>query len=195
MAADRRTNRWLTWITVLTIVATVGIGYSQIASKAAVRKTRRNRDYKLLPAKQEAGDSVTIRGRVLKPDGQPFGGVRIQIVRYFANNWVDRPPLATGVTDAAGKFELTYKKAEIAAGPSQSTRQPEILIAATAEGYGLQWTTWKAIDASNPLIFNLAPLIPIGGQTVDSEEEPRCRPRKNSFKCRNGGISDHGTTP
>jgi beta-lactamase regulating signal transducer with metallopeptidase domain len=130
-----------------------------------------------IPAKTKASSSagqsndvVTLRGQVLRPDGQPAAGARVTVRRNYWNRGVAWLPVAVATAHANGKFELSYS-------PSQHVDEvgsdvKYATIAAQAEGFGVQWANVQDVIGSKPLVLKLVPEVPIRGRIVDLEGKP-----------------------
>ena len=123
-----------------------------------------------LPSKEEAGDAVTIRGRVLRPDGEPAAGAKVSARRTYWTNNVKWRPLATAIADAEGRFELSYRRSQLV--DEFSLPAESVTVAAQAEGFGVQWRPLAEIDAQKPLVLRLVPDLPVRGRVVDLEGRP-----------------------
>jgi nitrogen fixation protein FixH len=149
-----------------------------------------------LPSKEEHGDVLTIRGRVLMVDGRPVAGAKVSVVMFvkpsvstggaaakpdnrhlsqFAR--MPRPKcvtLAVTQSGVTGTFELTYRKSQFPAGE----RWEYAPVVAEKEGLGAnEPISWWRIDAAKPFVLTLVPDLPIHGRIVDLEGKPIARVR------------------
>lgn len=116
-------------------------------------------------------DCVTVRGRVVDPDGRAVENADVYAVRWYWD-WGDKKPLAQAKTDGNGQFEITYSKSDFFhAGRVQQWR--EAVIAAFAQGYGPDWVSYDDIPSgTEPTLRLVADDVPIEGRIVDKEGKP-----------------------
>jgi beta-lactamase regulating signal transducer with metallopeptidase domain len=128
---------------------------------------------KLLPAKEEKGDLLTIRGQVLGPDGRPQVGATITV---FCPSYVNRieqwASIARVTVGPTGLFELVYRKSQCDVVPGETDWWKAALIEIEANGLAFHWTYWRFIDASKPLVISLVPDVPIRGRVLDLQGQP-----------------------
>jgi hypothetical protein len=105
---------------------------------------------------------VTIRGRVLTPDGSPAAGATLYLMRPGKRMTDVSPPEKVATTDAAGRFEIT------ANGPSASVFGKLIAV---ADGHALEWADVLSPPAGE-LTLKLAADLPIRGRLLDLEGRP-----------------------
>jgi hypothetical protein len=145
----------------------------------------------LLPSKEEHGDLLTIRGRVLMSDGRPVPGADVSVVTFVPSGTSPEGPSKTrdirrlslfgqmqrqkGVTLAAtqssvtGTFELTYRKSQV----QRLDMWKYAAIVAEKQGLGVnEWINWSRMDAATSLVVMLVPDRPIRGRIVDLEGKP-----------------------
>ena len=145
----------------------------------------------LLPSKEEHGDLLTIRGRVLMSDGRPVADANVSVVTLFSTGasaeaaakkrdirHLSQFPrlrreksltLAATQSSVTGSFELTYRKSQI---PRVDMWKYAPVVAEKA-GLGVnEWVGWQRIDGSKPLVITLVPDLPIRGRIVDLEGKP-----------------------
>src|SRR5262249_9710556 len=118
------------------------------------------------PPVAAAAESVTISGRVLRPDGTPAAGAKLY--SYHANSDAEKTgethsPIVRGTTDGDGRFRIDVPKADLGTGPGGDP----LPIVATADGLGLDWSPVK--NPHDELSLRLVPDQPIAGRVVDSE--------------------------
>lgn len=123
------------------------------------------------PAQKENETQFTIRGQVLKPNGQPAAGAKVFALRNYATARVPWRPLATAATGPDGEFELRVVM------PSARDGRVGVglWIAARDEGFGMQWIQWggrRRADASAKPVLKLVPESPIHGRVVDWNGKP-----------------------
>ena len=124
-------------------------------------------------SKEVTGDIVKIRGTVLRPDGSPAAGAKISAVHsvYF-NRVSKRRSIASISTEADGRFALVYRRSQYGKKPGEPDQWDEITIVAEADGCSLEWLDQMRVNASKPLVFNLAPDFPIHGRVLDLQAQP-----------------------
>jgi RNA polymerase sigma factor (sigma-70 family) len=121
------------------------------------------------PPLAAAPESVTLSGRVLRPDGAPAVGAKLY--SYHANSDAKKTgethsPIVRGTTDGDGRFRIDVPKADLATGPGGDP----LPIVATADGLGIDWSPVK--NPGEALTLRLVPDQPIAGRVVDSEGRP-----------------------
>jgi RNA polymerase sigma factor (sigma-70 family) len=77
--------------------------------------------------KEGPKESLTFAGRVLDPDGKPVAGATLSVWTSAAKRDAPRPRQTTGKD---GRFRVSVRRADL---------QPQAVVVATAEGYGLDW--------------------------------------------------------
>ncbi len=169
----------------------------------------------LLPSKEEHGDLLTIRGRVVMSDGRPVAGAKVSVVtflgpadsagkaatkpdiRHLSQFAARRAPpkrvtLAVTQSSVTGTFQLTYRKSQF----DPADRWQYAPIVAEKQGLGAnEWVTWWRIDASKPFVLTLVPDLPIRGRIVDLEGKPIPGVRVDaggSTRRAAGGVSSPG---
>jgi beta-lactamase regulating signal transducer with metallopeptidase domain len=113
---------------------------------------------------------VTVRGRVLLPNGRPAVGATVRAVKWAYHRFGARPEeqtvLATLVVDSQGGFQ-----GNVDVGP---LREPglEINLWATLYGYGLALHPLVPAEKSGLIEMKLVEDEPIRGRVVDLEGQP-----------------------
>jgi beta-lactamase regulating signal transducer with metallopeptidase domain len=124
-----------------------------------------------LPASPEhKSDVVTLRGQVLRPDGQPAAGARVSMRRNYWTNNVKWLPVAVAKADGTGNFELSYRPSQFV--DDVGTDAKSSTVAAEAEGFGAGWVQLGDVEGSKPLVLKLVAEVPIRGRVVDLEGKP-----------------------
>jgi beta-lactamase regulating signal transducer with metallopeptidase domain len=126
----------------------------------------------LTPAKEEHGDVITVRGRVLKPDGRPAVGVKVSAIWNVDTIEVEYRQIASVSTSPSGLFELVYRKSQSGKIGDRVAEWKETVIEVEAEGCGVEWTYGPRIDPAKPLVLKLSPEFPIHGRLVDLQGQP-----------------------
>lgn len=126
------------------------------------------------PADKPA-DPVTVRGRVLDPDGKPIEGARLywpRVPKSEPKSEDDIEIPQRGKTDSEGRFTIELPRSDI---------KPDwnLALIAAADGYGVAWADWPAIEKSGELTLRLVKDQPIEGRIVTSEGKPLAGVRVN----------------
>jgi RNA polymerase sigma factor (sigma-70 family) len=129
-----------------------------------------------LEPKDEAEETVAIRGRVLDPDGEPFAGAKIYAYRHDRRRreglFAPGLPAPDATSDADGRFEFATPD------PGLRTLQVQAhwahpTVAALAPGFGPGWSAFTTADQARDLTLKLAKDdVPIVGRIVDFEGHP-----------------------
>ncbi|HUG67243.1 MAG TPA: carboxypeptidase-like regulatory domain-containing protein [Pirellulaceae bacterium] len=106
------------------------------------------------------GERVTVRGRVLNPDSQPFAGARVYAGRLSWGRDSERQLLVETESDQEGRFEFSIPKRRFLGGSIQ--------VAAAAPGFGPAWV-WRESELHHDLLLRLVSDEPIKGRLVDPE--------------------------
>jgi protocatechuate 3,4-dioxygenase beta subunit/predicted DNA-binding protein (UPF0251 family) len=108
---------------------------------------------------------ITIRGRVLAPDGQPVAGSKLYMTTAWGYPHEPSPSPEYGTTGPDGRFRLAVPKAEFEGNFS--------VVAAAAPNYGAGWVKVHPDDQRDELTIRLVEDdVPINGQIIDLEGEP-----------------------
>lgn len=133
------------------------------------------------PALEEKGDTVTVRGRVLDPDGKPLAGADVCLGWYRGYPlewwpWTVEPlrPARGGKSGPDGRFCFTLTKKQLYATMRTVTANPwrEIQVVAASKGYG---PAWRYVTAKEPKELTLRLVrdsAPIRGRVVDLQGRP-----------------------
>jgi RNA polymerase sigma factor (sigma-70 family) len=119
------------------------------------------------PKTDKPAEAVTVRGRVLDPDGKPVKGARLYWPHVLKN-----PPRSEddieyperGKSDAEGRFQFELPRSDIFS--------PKMSLIATAKGYGADWAQLPAGDAPAELTLRLVKDQAIQGRIVSTEGKP-----------------------
>ena len=124
------------------------------------------------PDSPEASGKVTVRGRVLTPDGRPVAGAKLYWTPPIDFAWLPYRSRECATTAPDGRFEfLADRRPEMVFG-YEKVRAEETVIAAAAAGYGLAWVKVPAEGRHDELTLQLVEDQPITGQIVDLEGKP-----------------------
>jgi RNA polymerase sigma factor (sigma-70 family) len=108
---------------------------------------------------------VTVRGRVLGPDGRPVPGAKLYMTLAWGYPHEPSPSPEYATTGTDGRFQFAVPEAEFG---DQFT-----VVAATAPNYGAGWASVSPEDTPDELTIRLADDgVPITGQIIDLEGKP-----------------------
>jgi RNA polymerase sigma factor (sigma-70 family) len=136
------------------------------------------------PSLVEKGDTVTVCGRVLDPDGKPFAGAEITLWWHlgywgFYKAWHPRTntpfkPRYGATSDKDGRFRFTFAKSEVDENPLaifEGSRLSTQVVAA-AKGYGPAWAVREGATPAE-LTLQLAKAdVPLKGRVIDFQGRP-----------------------
>ncbi|HEX7378076.1 MAG TPA: hypothetical protein VF278_13230 [Pirellulales bacterium] len=123
--------------------------------------------------KAAADDLITVTGTVVDPQGKPFAGAKLFAARWYWEPHIPHPPLAETTSDAQGHFTISYRKSQFNIDVGREDQWKEVSIAATADGFGAAWVTWRDIPrGEHPTLRLVADDVPIAGRVVDLEGKP-----------------------
>ncbi len=120
-------------------------------------------------------DRLTVRGRVLDPDGRPFAGARIYLYRLDPRDGealFNDPPAPDAVSQGDGRFQFTIPN------PGLQTNQVgpnwgDPIVAALARGFGPAWVPVTTAEDARELTLELVKDdVPIVGRILDLEGRP-----------------------
>ena len=125
-----------------------------------------------LAATVDDDDVITIRGKVVTPDGQAAVDVPLYVLRWYWN-YGERKPLAVTRSDGNGRFEISYRKSQFAESAGRPNQWRETYIAAFADGYGPGWAHYDRLKrGEQPTITLARDDVPIEGRVIDLEGNP-----------------------
>lgn len=132
---------------------------------ASPQATQGNKDK---TPRQQEGEGVAVMGRVLDPDGKPIEGARLYWPRVPKEEPLSEDDIEIpqrGKTDSDGRFRFELPRSDI---------KPDwnLSLIAAADGYGVAWAEWSAIEKGGELTLRLVKDHPIEGRIVTSEGKP-----------------------
>jgi len=145
---------------------------AQAPQQAAIEGSKKEqRQLADAPKQTEGNDHVKVSGRVLDPDGKPFGGARLYLGGDTSPESFDDPKKPTYHVRARsgddGRFAFTFAKTEL----EKSTSDGRVYrILAVADGHGCCWATTGS--AAEELTLRLPKDAPISGRIVDADGKP-----------------------
>jgi len=118
-----------------------------------------------VPAHADAKDIVTVRGRVLDPDGNPFAGAKLYLGGFIERKEQAVPVRTVSGDDGGFQFTITQSQLEQFHGYG-----PVYQVLAVAAGHGVAWVT--ADSTENELMLRLVKDWPVIGRILDTEGKP-----------------------
>ena len=120
----------------------------------------------------EAIDKVTIRGKVLGPDGRPIASAKIYRTPATFNLMRPYPSPEHATTGPDGRFQfLADKRPKLGQG-NMAHLWERTVVAATTTNYGVAWAEVAAEEAGDDLTLQLVDDEPIIGRIIDLEGRP-----------------------
>jgi protocatechuate 3,4-dioxygenase beta subunit len=118
------------------------------------------------PAEKAARDSLTIRGRVLDPDGKPFAGAKLYL--HFPNTG-EKAPTMRATSGEDGRFEFAFAPSALEKN-APDHRAGEIV--AVAPDFGCDWASVGEAEAGREWTLRLVKDVPIRGRILDRDGKP-----------------------
>jgi RNA polymerase sigma factor (sigma-70 family) len=123
-------------------------------------------------ARPEPGEAVTVRGRVLDPDGKPLAGARLYLSTCMIGAAKSSPWTPGGfraveraVSDKDGRFHFTMPRAEF----ERSDYWEHSRLMAVAKGYGPDLVMLHKAVKPEGLTFRLVKDLPVSGRIIDAD--------------------------
>jgi RNA polymerase sigma factor (sigma-70 family) len=120
------------------------------------------------PADRDDPEAVTIRGRVLNPDGKPVVGAKLYLSQPRSE---EKDSVARATSGDDGRFAITLARSELD-GVTASARGKPMAIAALAKGYGFDWAPVSGVEAGRDVTLHLVKDVPIRGRVLDLDGKP-----------------------
>ncbi|MEX0679502.1 MAG: hypothetical protein WD063_20680 [Pirellulales bacterium] len=117
-------------------------------------------------------DLLVVRGQVVDPAGKPFVGADVVAVRWYWQNQDPGVPLAKTTSNAAGEFEISFRKSQFDVQANNPHQWRYASIAATAPGHGVGWIFYNDVEPGQRATLKLVEDQPITGRIVDLEGNP-----------------------
>jgi hypothetical protein len=116
-------------------------------------------------------DLLSVRGRVLDPQGKPVAGAEVLAVQQYWKTWRHVAPLVSTKSDDAGRFHLEFKKSQIVH-QEAALRFVSIIAKPTDSKLGIGWLGCDAIKVGEEVALQLVADEPLEGRIVDLEGKP-----------------------
>ncbi len=124
------------------------------------------------PDSPDPSGKMTVRGRVLAPDGRPVADAKLYCTPAIDFPWLQYRSQDCATTAPDGRFQFVAdRRPELMLG-YEKFRSEKTVIAAAAAGFGLGWLEVPAEGPSDELTIQLVEDQPITGQIVDLEGKP-----------------------
>jgi RNA polymerase sigma factor (sigma-70 family) len=133
---------------------------------------------------EEAGATVTFRGRVLDPDGKPLAGAEVTLWWHlgywgFYREWHPETtgpfrPKCLATTGEDGRFTATFRKSEVTENPLNMWERPWRLVqvVVAAKGYGPAWASLESLGKEELTLRLAKDEVPVKGRVLDLEGRP-----------------------
>jgi beta-lactamase regulating signal transducer with metallopeptidase domain/protocatechuate 3,4-dioxygenase beta subunit len=167
-------NRWIVASSLLALAAIAGVGFAQQGKRsrsAEPQVTGQVKDpalQKTVPAATPSG-IVTVRGRVLLPDGRPAVGAIVHAIKTELGSFATAGKtsvLSAPATDSRGEFQVAVDFDAII------ESRASINLWATLNGYGLALHSLAPGEQTDSIVMNLLVEEPIRGRIIDLEGRP-----------------------
>jgi RNA polymerase sigma factor (sigma-70 family) len=136
------------------------------------------------PAIEDAGKTVTFKGRVLDPDGKPLAGAEITLWCHFGHwgfykSWHPETatpfrPQSLATSGKDGRFTATFHKSDVRENPLNLWERPwrMVQVVAAAKGYGPAWASLAGLDKGELTLRLARDDTPVKGRVLDLEGRP-----------------------
>src|SRR5438093_12958053 len=107
---------------------------------------------------------ITVRGRVLGPDGKPIAKARLywpRLLKADPQSPEDIDVAQQGTTDAKGSFRVELPRSRV-----------RLALIAVADGYGLDWAELSDDKQSGEVTLRLVKEQTIHGRVLSTEGKP-----------------------
>ncbi len=151
---------------VLSVVAILTAG-TLIAASTFVEPASPKKDSPAPVAKETPapiGEQLTIKGRVIDPDGKPLAGAKLYVPFLKCNPPVSEDDVGTkvvGESSADGSFQVTIEKTEIS----------RYLIVGS-KGLGIAWVNLEKASRTYEAVVKLGKDSRVEGRVIDTEGKP-----------------------
>ncbi len=121
----------------------------------------------------DSEDMITVHGTVVDPDGQPFGGATVQVLRWYWDPDVERKPLSSTTSNATGRFTISFRKSQFDVDLRRPDMWKEATVVATSPKYGPDFVSLRDHKATEDVSLRLVrDDVPLSGRLVDLEGNP-----------------------
>jgi RNA polymerase sigma factor (sigma-70 family) len=128
------------------------------------------------PSLEEKGDTVTVGGQVLDPEGNPLAGARLYL-------WIDSnfekavPARVRAASGPDGRFRFTFAKSDVAAIGEPWVNDwaapwRHAVVLAAAPGYGAAWAGIGQFEKEEPRLRLIKDDAPVKGRVRDLQGRP-----------------------
>jgi RNA polymerase sigma factor (sigma-70 family) len=141
------------------------------------------------PPKKEAArevkkDAVTVRARVLDPDGKPVAGADVTLWWHlgywgYYKSWHPRvsglpTPRSVGKSGPDGRIHFTFSPSEIKESPTSIFNDPWRFtqVVAAAKGYGPAWASLESLGKGELTLRLVRDDVPVKGRVLDLQGRP-----------------------
>jgi RNA polymerase sigma factor (sigma-70 family) len=162
-------------LTLFAIAAALGLGYAALVqarsqkpaftqSPVLGQRVVEPQGSRTASAPKEEEEQILFSGRVVDPEGKPGAGANIYMT-FAMSAHEPQPSALLATSNSEGQFQFKASKAKFG--------EHATVVAATAPGYAIGWTTILANDDKTRLTIRLAKDdAPIDGHIVDLEGRP-----------------------
>lgn len=116
------------------------------------------------PTSLDPPGKVTVRGRVLAPNGRPVPGAKVSLTTTIGRPSRPYPSPEWATTGRDGRFQIAVRDPKVV--------DQAATLTASAAGYGVAWAEVPADGHKDEMTLRLVDDMPITGQVVDLEGRP-----------------------